>query len=140
MLAFKQVLVNLQKHQKVEPKVGPTHRKIDQVLQRKKREKSQGKTHSENKPDKQEKSKTVDLKTFNDPDLDYKKLKIPQLSEEWFTKCKTEMKPHKNARLALKALHIAGTKKSKIKIILSDISQAIESISTDKASIEFLSY
>ena len=50
------------------------------------------------------------------------------------------MKPHKNARLALKALHIAGTKKSKIKLILPDISQAIESISTDKASIEFLSY
>ena len=48
------------------------------------------------------------------------------------------MKPHKNARLALKALHIAGTKKSKIKVILTDISQAIESISTDKASIEFL--
>ena len=47
------------------------------------------------------------------------------------------MKPHKNARLALKALHIAGAKKSKIKVILSDISQAIESISTDKASIEF---
>ena len=50
------------------------------------------------------------------------------------------MKPHENARLALKALHIAGTKKSKIKVILSDISQAIESISTDKASIEFLSF
>ena len=50
------------------------------------------------------------------------------------------MKPHKNARLALKALHIAGTKKSKIKVILSDISQAIESISTDKASIEFLPF
>jgi len=99
---------------------------------KKKREKSQSKTHPENKPDKQEKSKTVDIKTFNDPDLDYKKLKIPQLSEEWFTKCKTEMKPHKNARLALKALHIAGTKKSKIKVILTDISQAIESISTDK--------
>ena len=54
------------------------------------------------------------------------------------SKFQTEMKPHKNARLALKALHIAGTKKSKIKVILSDISQAIESISTDKASIEFL--
>ena len=35
MLAFKQVLVNLQKHQKVEPRVDLIHPKIDQALQRK---------------------------------------------------------------------------------------------------------
>ena len=35
MLAFKQTLVNRQKHQKVDPKVGQIPQKIDQALQRK---------------------------------------------------------------------------------------------------------
>ena len=47
------------------------------------------------------------------------------------------MKPHKNARLALKALHTAGTSRKGIKRIIPDISSAIEKISTDKASIDF---
>jgi hypothetical protein len=72
------------------------------------------------------------VKTFTDPDLIYQKLKEQQLSEEWFTKCKAEMKPHKNARLALKMLHQAGTSRKNVRRIIPDISSAIDKISTDK--------
>lgn len=55
-----------------------------------------------------------------------------QLSTEWFDKCKAEMKPHKHARIALKALHQAGQEKKRIKRIIPDISSAIEKISDIK--------
>jgi hypothetical protein len=42
------------------------------------------------------------------------------------------MKPHKNARLALKALHQAGTSRKNIRRVMPDISSAIDKISTDK--------
>jgi len=42
------------------------------------------------------------------------------------------MKPHKHARLALKALHQAGQEKKRIKRIIPDISSAIEKISDIK--------
>ena len=44
------------------------------------------------------------------------------------------MKPHKHARLALKALHQAGQEKKRIKRIIPDISSAIEKISDIKVS------
>lgn len=42
------------------------------------------------------------------------------------------MKPHKHARIALKALHQAGQEKKRIKRIIPDISSAIEKISDIK--------
>ena len=50
------------------------------------------------------------------------------------------MKPHKHARVALKALHQAGQEKKRIKRIIPDISSAIEKISDIKVKASFLEY
>jgi len=57
-----------------------------------------------------------------------------QLSDDWFNKCKAEMKPHKQAKTALKALHEVGTEKKRIKRILPDIGTAIKKISDIKGN------
>lgn len=89
---------------------------------------------SETKPEKKsgnsEKNKT-EPKSFRDADITFIALKEP-LSEEWFAECKSEMKPHKHARLALKALHQAGSNKKSVRKILPDISTAIDKISAAK--------
>lgn len=70
-------------------------------------------------------------KPFRDTDIVAEKLKEP-LTDQWFQDCKADMKPHKHARLALKALHQAGQNKKNIRKILPDISTAIDKISTSK--------
>lgn len=70
-------------------------------------------------------------KPFRDNDIVAEKLKEP-LTDQWFQDCKADMKPHKHARLALKALHQAGQNKKNIRKILPDISTAIDKISTSK--------
>jgi len=82
---------------------------------------------------KEKSSKPSEAKALIDNELSLSVLKEP-LNDDWFNKCKAEMKPHKHARVALKALHQAGQEKKRIKRIIPDISSAIEKISDIKGS------